>query len=107
MPQEETSSTSNVVQAAEEAQHEVNRVTRNSSVRELMDLGKELRSVDGDVHKFVRDQQEYERQERRLHWAGVVSVRLCAIAEKEGKSAFQCPGFNVSTASQLAVSFGG
>ena len=37
--EEETSSTSNVVQAADEAQREVDKVPPNSSVRELMDLG--------------------------------------------------------------------
>ena len=42
------------------------------------------------------------------YWAGVVSVRLGAIAEKKGKSAFLCLGFSVSlTANPLVVSYGG
>ena len=42
------------------------------------------------------------------YWAGVVSVRLGAIAEKKGKSAFLFLGFSVSlTASPLVVSYGG
>ena len=45
--------------------------------------------------------------ETELYWAGVVYVRLGAIAEKVGKSAFLCLGFSVGlTASPLVVSSG-
>ena len=56
MSEEESRSTSNVAQAAEEVEHEVDKVLRNSSVRELLDLGKELGLVDADLREFVRDQ---------------------------------------------------
>ena len=46
--------------------------------------------------------------ETALYWAGVVSVRLGAIADEEGKSAFLCRGFSVGlTVSPLVVSYGG
>ena len=46
--------------------------------------------------------------ETARYWAGVVSVRLGAIAEKKGESAFLCLGFSVGlTASPLVVSYGG
>ena len=46
--------------------------------------------------------------ETALYWAGVVSVRLDAIAEKKVKSTFLCPGFGLgSTAGSLVASYGG
>ena len=45
--------------------------------------------------------------ETALYWAGVVSVRLGAIAERKYVSIFLCPVFIVcSTASPLVVSYG-
>ena len=66
MSEEDTSSTSNVAQAAERAQQDSDKVSWNSSAQKLMELSKELGLVDADLCEFVRDQQEYEREERRL-----------------------------------------
>ena len=46
--------------------------------------------------------------ETALYWAGVVSVRLGAIAEKKVSQHFLCLGFSVGlTASPLVVSYSG
>ena len=56
---------------------------KESSVRELVNLGKELGLTGVDLREFIKEQQDHEREERRLRREALKEEREAAQAQAE------------------------
>ena len=53
---------------------------KESSIRELVNLGKELGLTSVDLREFIKEQQDHEREERRLRRKALKEEREAAQA---------------------------
>ena len=60
---------------------------KESSIRELVNLGKELGLTGFDLREFIKEQQDHEREERRLRSEALKEEREAAQAQAEREAA--------------------